>query len=63
MRTLLGILVPLVLLELVLVVVALVDLARREPERVNGPKWLWAVIILFANLVGPVLYFIVGRRS
>lgn len=41
--------------------VALRDLARRPPELVRGPKALWAVLCL-VNFIGPVLYFVLGRR-
>ena len=57
----LPLIIPIVILQLVLVVVALVDLARRE--RTKGPKWMWALIILFINLIGPILYFIIGREE
>ena len=42
-------LIPILLLQLVLIVVALIDLARRE--RTRGPKWLWGLIIVFVNLL------------
>jgi hypothetical protein len=58
-RELLPFLIPILLLQLVLIVVALIDLARRE--RTRGPKWLWVLIILFVNLIGPIIYFVVGR--
>ncbi|HEY5114411.1 MAG TPA: PLD nuclease N-terminal domain-containing protein [Nakamurella sp.] len=41
---------------------ALTDLARRRPEEVNGPKRLW-VGISFINFVGPLAYFLFGRRK
>ncbi|MYL35225.1 transcriptional regulator [Pontibacillus yanchengensis] len=52
--------IPVLILELILLTVAIVDLIRREET--NGPKWLWLIIILGFNLVGPVVYFIIGRR-
>jgi len=52
-------LIPLVLLQIVLMVVALVDLIRRE--RTRGPKWVWALVIVFVNLFGPVAYLLFGR--
>jgi len=58
-RELLPFLIPILLLQLVLIVVALIDLARRE--RTRGPKWLWVLIIVFVNLIGPIIYFVVGR--
>jgi len=60
-RELLPFLIPILILQLALMVFALVDLVRRE--RTKGPKWLWALIIVFVNLIGPILYFIVGRED
>ena len=58
---LLPFLIPILLLQLVLIVVALIDLARRE--RTRGPKWLWVLIIVLVNLIGPIIYFVVGREE
>ena len=52
-------LIPILVVQLLLMIVALVDLARREKTR--GPKWVWALIILFGDLLGPIVYFIFGR--
>ncbi|MGM9924525.1 MAG: PLD nuclease N-terminal domain-containing protein [Bacillus sp. (in: firmicutes)] len=59
--TLLQILLPVIILQLILLVTALMSLAKQE--HTNGPKWLWAVLIVFMNIVGPILYFIVGRKE
>ncbi|WNS73858.1 PLD nuclease N-terminal domain-containing protein [Bacillus sp. DTU_2020_1000418_1_SI_GHA_SEK_038] len=56
-----AILAPIIVIQLILLVIAVIDLVRIE--KTNGPKWLWAIIILFVNLVGPILYFVVGRRN
>jgi len=40
---------------------ALVDLRRRSPDEVNGPRKLW-VAVSFVNFVGPLTYFVLGRR-
>ena len=56
---LLPFLIPVVLLQIALMVVALLDLVRRE--RTRGPKWAWALVILFVNLIGPVVYLLFGR--
>jgi len=58
---LLPLIIPLVLLQLILMIVALVDLSKREKTR--GPKWLWAIIIILGELIGPILYFIIGREE
>jgi len=54
-------LVPIVVLELGLFIWALVDLLRRE--RTKGPKWVWALVIIFINLIGPIIYLMVGREE
>jgi hypothetical protein len=54
--------IPLVLLQLTLMIVALVDLIRREKTRYL-PKWAWAIIILLGELIGPIIYFILGRED
>jgi hypothetical protein len=52
-------LIPLIILQLILMIAALIDLARREQTR--GPKWAWVLIILFVNIIGPLIYFVAGR--
>jgi hypothetical protein len=59
LRQYLPLLIPILIIQLVLIVAALVDLVRRE--KTKGPKWLWVLIILFFNFIGPVVYFVVGR--
>jgi len=58
----LPLIAPLVIIELALVVIALVDLIR--PQEVKYlPKWGWALIILLLNLIGPIIYLIIGREE
>lgn len=61
LRQLIPLLVPIILIQLGLIVAALIDLVRRPATR--GPRWLWVVIILFINFVGPIVYFVVGREE
>ena len=56
-----GVIAPIIAIQLLLVIIALVSLTRAE--KTNGPKWLWILIILFINIIGPVLYFVIGRRN
>jgi len=58
-REFIPFLVPVLVIQLALLVTALVDLARRPSTR--GPKWAWALAILFINIIGPIVYFIFGR--
>jgi uncharacterized membrane protein YhaH (DUF805 family) len=61
LQELLPFLIPIVLLELALLVVALVDLIRRE--RTRGPKWAWALVIVIVNIIGPIVYLLFGRED
>jgi hypothetical protein len=61
LNELLPFLIPVILLQIALMVVALVDLVRRE--RTRGPKWAWALVIVFFNLLGPVVYLLFGREE
>ena len=47
--------------ELVVTTRAVRDLVRRPTEQVRGPKALW-LLAAFVQPVGPVAYFLVGRR-
>ncbi len=52
-------LIPIILLQIGLIVIALKDLVGRE--RPNGPKWAWVLVILLVNIFGPIIYLLVGR--
>jgi hypothetical protein len=59
----LAILVPIFVIQLGLLIWALYDLTR-PTRRVKGDsKVVWALIIIFINLIGPILYFLVGREE
>jgi hypothetical protein len=60
---LLALILPLIVLQIVLLVAALVDLTRPD-RRVRGDnKLIWALIIIFVSLFGPLLYFLIGREE
>jgi hypothetical protein len=62
-----GVLVGLgavLVVEVVLDVISLVDLYRRPIDRVAlRNKWVWVAIIVLVNLIGSILYLIVGRKA
>ncbi|AKF27519.1 membrane protein [[Brevibacterium] flavum] len=39
-----------------------VSLSRRAPEKVRGPKWVWALLTI-VNGVGPAAYWAFGRKN
>ncbi len=57
----LRLLFTVILIQLVLIGAALLDLSKRAATK--GPKWLWIVIILFVNTIGPIAYFVIGRED
>jgi len=58
-----AILIPILVIQLGLLVWALYDLTR-PTRRVKGDsKVVWALVIIFINVIGPILYFLVGREE
>lgn len=57
----LPLIIPIFLIQIGLIVIALWDLWKREATR--GPKWVWLLVILLVNFIGPIIYFIVGRED
>jgi hypothetical protein len=49
------------ILQAILMIAALVSCVRQQET--NGPKWMWILIILFVNLLGAILYFLIGRKN
>jgi heme/copper-type cytochrome/quinol oxidase subunit 4 len=54
--------IPLAILELALMLTALIHLLRHsKPKNLNLAAWV--VIIVVINIIGPVLYFLIGRQD
>ncbi|WP_195576020.1 PLDc N-terminal domain-containing protein [Paenibacillus sp. 1001270B_150601_E10] len=56
-----NLIMPIIVLQLVLMVAALISLAKAEYTK--GPKWLWVILIIGLSIIGSVAYFIIGRRD
>ncbi|KGA96693.1 Negative regulatory protein YxlE [Alkalihalobacillus alcalophilus ATCC 27647 = CGMCC 1.3604] len=56
-----SLVMPIIILQLILMVFALFNCAKQAAT--NGPKWMWVLIIIFINIFGPILYFIIGRKA
>ncbi|MDQ0428022.1 hypothetical protein QOZ98_000848 [Planomicrobium stackebrandtii] len=59
--TLVLALLPILIIQFALMIFALVDLIKNPNP--NGPKWMWGILIVVINIIGPILYFVVGRRN
>ncbi|MBU8598195.1 PLD nuclease N-terminal domain-containing protein [Shouchella clausii] len=56
-----GLLAPVIILNLILVIVALVDYVKQA--KTTGAHPFWIPLILFVSFLGPVMYLIFGRRN
>lgn len=56
-----ALIAPLLILQFVLAAVAIIDIVRAHETR--GPKWVWIVVSLVVNTIGPILYFLIGRKN
>ncbi|TVX80152.1 PLDc_N domain-containing protein [Peribacillus simplex] len=59
--SILPVILPVIAIGLILVFIALIDLYRNRKTRKN--VLLWTLIIIFANTIGPILYFVIGRKD
>jgi hypothetical protein len=55
-------LIPLILLQLGLMIWALLDVIKRERVK-GGNKVVWILIIVLVNIIGPIIYLLVGREE
>jgi len=54
-------LLPLIAIQVGLAIYCAVKIFREGVENLN--KWAWLAICLFVNLLGPVIFLIVGRKK
>lgn len=53
-------LLPLILIQFALAITALIHVLR-HPRYKFGNKPVWIIVVLFIQIIGPVVYFIFGR--
>ncbi len=47
---------------LVLLIIALIDIVKNEFKNPND-KLIYVIIVVFVPIVGPIIYFVVGRKQ
>ncbi|WP_346908012.1 PLD nuclease N-terminal domain-containing protein [Faecalicatena orotica] len=56
----LPVLLPVIIIQLVLMLTALVH-ALRHPHYRFGNRIIWVLVIVFGQMIGPIIYFVIGR--
>jgi len=53
--------IPLIIIEYGLMIYAIVQVARNEVAYL--PKWGWILIIVLVNIIGPIVFLIIGKKK
>jgi len=62
LKPLLLVIIPLVIIQLVLMITALVSIFRRDTYK-TGNRVIWILVVVLINTIGPILYFVLGRKD
>ena len=54
--------IPIVITQLVLFIVALVSIMRKAAAPV-ADKVLWLLLVIFVGIIGPIVYFAIGSKQ
>jgi hypothetical protein len=58
-----ALLAPILAIQLGLMIAALFDLEKDDRHVRGGNKLVWVLVIVFVNVLGPVIYFVAGREE
>lgn len=53
-------LLPLMIIQLALMIIAVVHIVKHDTFKV-GNKLIWLIVVVFVNIIGPILYFTIGK--
>lgn len=56
----LPVLLPVVAVELILMLTALIHVLR-HPHYRFGSKAVWIIVVVLVQIIGPILYFVFGK--
>jgi hypothetical protein len=54
--------IPILLVQLILMISALVHVLRHKKYRF-GTTLLWSIVVVIFSIIGPILYFTLGREE
>ena len=63
LEQILPLLIPIIAIQLILLLLAIRDLLQSDRHVRGGNKGLWALVIVFINIIGPIVYFMAGRED
>lgn len=55
-------LIPIIIIELALAITAMVHVLK-HPNYRFGSKVFWVIVVLFIQIIGPIVYFTFGREE
>ncbi|RSU12706.1 hypothetical protein CBF29_05755 [Vagococcus elongatus] len=61
-KELLPLILPIILIHVTLVILSVKHILKHPRVRI-GNKWLWLFIVILIQIIGPVLYFTIGREE
>lgn len=56
----LPILIPFIFIQVTFGLIALIHVLK-HPNYRFGNKIMWAFVVMFVNIIGPIIYFVIGR--
>jgi hypothetical protein len=59
--TIIAIALPILVLQIALQIYALYDLWKNRSAHQNA--WVWVLVIVLLELLGPLVYFLFGRKD
>lgn len=60
MRLILMIAIPIVVIQFILMITALLNLVKKQVPRED--KLIWGIVIVFVSTIGPIIYFAAGSN-
>ena len=63
LMSLLPVLIPVILISVGLMIASVIHIANNRKSLGQTNMIVWLLICVFLNLIGPILYFTIGRNS
>ncbi|MBK5241720.1 PLDc N-terminal domain-containing protein [Clostridium sp.] len=59
----LTLLIPIIIIQAILLLIAVVDLVKRDKSTVRGGnKFIW-IPVLLVSIIGPIVYLTLGKKE